>query len=65
MSNSVLVVIDQARTGELSIELRLDHTRLTPSEAFDLARALMAGADFAIGLDGTAPEGAPVDEEPF
>lgn len=65
MSNSVLVVIDQARTGELSIELRLDHTRLTPSEAFDLARALMAAADFAIGLDGTAPEGAPVDEEPF
>ena len=63
---SVLIDIHRARRGEPSIELRLDHTRFDPGEAFELGRDLQTAADFAIGLDGIATEGAPVDdEEPF
>ena len=36
---------------------------LTPAEAAELARDLQTAADFAIGLDGTAPEGAPPEFE--
>ena len=35
---SVLIDIHRARRGEPSIELRLDHTRFDPGEAFELGR---------------------------
>lgn len=63
------VDIAHARIGRPSIKVTrpfLDGF-LTPAEAAELARDLQTAADIAIGLDGTAPEGAPAsdDEEEF
>lgn len=62
---AVSVDIGRARVGASSIEFARGDRLLTPAEAAELARDLQTAADFAISLDGTAPEGAPVDEESF
>jgi hypothetical protein len=64
---AVSVDIGRARVGLSCIEFARGDRLLTPAEAAEMARDLQTAADFAIGLDGTATEGAPVadDEEPF
>lgn len=61
MALDVTVYIAEARRGEPSI--LFSGRRRTPAEAAELARDLMAAADFAITLDGTASEGVPDDDD--